>query len=170
MTPWRAWSRGQVGCRALLAVLPLVAMLAAPVRPSLLFGLLVVAGSVLWAVLPELAAGPIVLLSVMAWWALAVPDPVQPRVLAAALALSGAHVAGLLAAYGPARAVLDPRLVLVWVRRGLLGFVAAPVAYVAIVFLDEPDELMWPLAVGVLVTLVLAGGMRFREPSGPGSS
>jgi hypothetical protein len=165
MTPWRTWSRSQVSCRALVAVLPLVALLVAPVRPGVVVVLLVGAGAMVWAALPELAAGPIVLLSVMVWWALAVPDPLRPGVLAAA------HVAGLLAAYGPARAALDRRLVLVWVRRGLLGFVAAPVAYAAVVGLDEgADPLMWPLGVAVLALLVLVVGPRFREPSGPTSS
>lgn len=170
MTPWRTWSRSQVGCRALVAALPVIAMLVAPVRPTLLVVLLVSVGSVLWSVFPELAVGPVVLLSVMVWWSLAVPDPVQPRVLGAALALAAAHVAGLLAAYGPARAALDRGLVLVWVRRGLLAFVAAPVAYAAVVFLDDPDALMWPLAVAVLVVLVLVVGLRFRQPSGNPSS
>ena len=157
-------------CRALVVALPVVAMLVAPVRPTLLVALLVAAGAALWATLPELTAGPIVLLSVMAWWALAVPDPVQPRVLVAALALSGAHVAGLLAAYAPARAALDPRLILLWVRRSLLAFVAAPIAYAGVVLLDDPDARMWPLAVAVLVVLVLVGGLRFRQPSGPTSN
>ncbi len=170
MTAWRTWSRSQLGCRAVMAVLPLVALLVAPVRPALLVVVLVAAGSLLWAIFPELAAGPIVLLSVMASWALVVPDPVQPRVLVAALALSGAHVAGLLAAYGPARVALDRRLVVVWVRRSLLAFVAAPVAYAAVVFLDDPAAQMWPLAVGVLAVLVLAVGLRFRRPSGPAST
>jgi len=171
MTAWRTWSRSQVLCRAVVAVLPVVALLVAPVRPNPVVLALVAAGSVLWAALPELAAGPIVLLSVMAWCALAVPDPLRPGVLAAALALSAAHVAGLLAAYGPARAALDRRLVLVWVRRGLLGFVAAPVAYAAVVGLEDgADPIMWPLGVAVLALLVLLVGPRFREPSGPASS
>jgi hypothetical protein len=146
-------------------------MLVAPVRPGVLVLLLVVAGSVVWAVFPELAAGSVVLLSVMAWWAVAVPDPLRPGVLAAALALSAAHVAGLLAAYGPARAAIDRRLVLVWVRRSVLGFVAAPVAYAAVVGLDDgADPLMWPLGVAVLAVLVLVVGMRLRDPSAPPSS
>lgn len=169
MTVWRTWSRSQVVCRAVMAVLPIVAMLVAPVRPTLLVVMVIAVVSVLWAALPELAAGPVVLLLVMVWWTLAVPDPVQPRVLAAALALSGAHVAGLLAAYGPARVELDGRLVLVWVRRSVLAFVAAPVAYAAVVLLDDPSTRMWPLAVAVLAVLVLVVGLRFRRPSGPAS-
>jgi hypothetical protein len=154
----------------LMAVLPVVALLVAPVRPSLLVAALVVVGSVLWCVFPELAAGPVVLLAVMVWWSLAVPDPVQPRVLAAALALVAAHVAGLLASYGPARAALDRGLVVMWVRRGLLAFVAAPVAYATVVGLDDPDARMWPLAVAVLVVLALVAGLQFRQPSGNPSS
>ncbi|UUZ58175.1 DUF58 domain-containing protein [Nocardioides sp. B-3] len=127
---------------------------------------LVLAGSLAWAVLPELAVGPVVLLAVMAWWAVKVPDPVRPTVLVAAPALSGAHVAGLLAAYGPVRAALDRRLVLMWVRRTLLGFLVAPVAYAAVVGLDEDSAAsMWPLAVGVLAVLCLIVGMQFRERS-----
>ena len=152
--------------RGFVAVLPLVALLIAPGRPPGLMVLLVVAGSIAWAAFPELAAGPIVLLSVMAWWALKVPDPVRPSVLVAALALSGAHVAGLLAAYAPMRAALDRRLVLMWVRRWLLGALVAPVAYAAVVGLDEGRApLMWPLAVGVLAVLCLIVGMQFRERS-----
>ncbi|WP_310526455.1 hypothetical protein [Nocardioides sp.] len=170
MTRWRTWSRSQVACRALVAVLPVVALVVAPVRPGLVVVGLVVTCSVLWAMFPELAAGPVALVSVMAWWALAVPDPVRPGILLAALALSGAHVAGLLAAYGPARAGLDRRLVVAWVRRGLLAYIAAPVAYAAVVVLDDPDSLMWPLAVAVLVVLVLVVGMQFRQPSASPSS
>lgn len=164
MTAWRSWSRSQVIVRALMAVLPSVAWLVAPVRPPTPVVLLVVIGSLVWAVFPELPVGPVVLLTVMGWWALTVPDPVRPSVLAAALALSGAHVAGLLAAYGPVRAALDRRLVLMWVRRWLLGFLVAPVAYAAVVGIDEGAQpLMWPLAVGVLAVLVLVAGGQFRE-------
>ena len=165
MTAWRTWSRSQVLCRVVIALLPVLALVVAPVGPSLPVLVLVAAGSLLWATSPELSVGPVVLLSVMVWWALVVPDPVQPRVLGCALALSGAHVAGLLAAYGPARAALDRQLVVLWVRRGVLAFVAAPVAYAVVVLLDDPDPRMWPLAMAVLVLLVLVLGMRFRQQS-----
>lgn len=165
MRAWRRWTRSQVICRALIAVLPMLALVIAPVRPNLPVTVLVVVGSLVWASAPEIAAGPIVLLTVMVWWALVVPDPVQPRVLAATGALSGAHVAALLAAYGPARVALDRGLVLMWVRRSLLAFVTAPVAYAVVVSLDEPDPRLWPLALGVLVLLVLVLGLQFRERS-----
>ncbi|PUA82013.1 hypothetical protein [Nocardioides currus] len=169
MTAWRTWSRSQVVCRVLVALLPVLALFTADVRPNAVVLLVTVVLSVLWACFPELAAGQIALLVVMAWWALSVPDPLQPGVLASALALVSAHVSAVLAAYGPARLQLDPRLVTMWVRRTLLSFVAAPVAYAAVVVLDDPDRVMWPLAVGVLAVLVVVVGMRFRDPSGTSS-
>jgi len=149
----------------LVALLPVVALLVAPVRPSAPVVAIVAAGSVLWAVLPELAAGPVVLLSVMAWWALAVPDPVRPSILVAAAALLSAHVAGLLAAYAPARAAIDLRLVRTWLGRGLLAFVPAPVLFLAVVGLDgSPDPpLMWPLALAALALITLTIGLLLRE-------
>lgn len=164
MTSWRTWTRSQVCCRVLVALLPVTALLVAPVRPGGPVLAVAVAVSFLWAAWPELAAGPVVLLVVMGWWALVVPDPVQPRVLLAAALLHTAHVAGLLAAYGPPRAAIHPRLVLVWVRRGLLSFLAAPLAYVAVASLSGvPDQpLMWPIAVTVLLVASLTIGLRFR--------
>ncbi|HXH80496.1 hypothetical protein [Nocardioides sp.] len=169
MTTWRTWSRSQVGCRVLVALSPVLALLVAPVRPSAPVLALAAAVSLLWAAWPELAAGPVVLLLVMAWWVLAVPDPVQPRVLVAAALLHTAHVGGVLAAYGPARAAIHPRLVRIWVRRGVLSFLAAPVAYLAVASLDDvPDQpLMWPVAIGFLVVAALTIGLRFRDQPVP---
>lgn len=171
MTTWRTWSRSQLACRVLVALLPVLALLVAPGRPNVPVLALAAAVSLLWAAWPELAAGPVVLLLVMGWWAVAVPDPVQPRVLVAAALLQTAHVAGLLAAYGPARAALHPRLVRIWVRRGVLSFLPAPLAYLAVVGLDGvPDQpLMWPVAVGFLVVAALSVGLRFRNQPAPAS-
>lgn len=169
MIRFRTWSRSQRVCRALVAVLPVLALLVASVRPGVPTVVIILAGSLVWATVPELAIGSVVLLSVLAWWSLAVPDPVQPGVLVAALALAGAHGAGLLAAYGPERAVIERPLIMLWVRRMLLAFVAAPVAYVAVVVLDDPAAAMWPLAVGVLAVLVLVVGLRLRESSRQGA-
>lgn len=168
MTVWRTWSRSQVVCRAVVALLPVLALLVAPVRPSAPVFAVVAAGSLLWAAWPELSAGPLVLLVVMCWWALSVPDPVQPRALVAAAALHGAHVVALLAAYGPARTAIHPRLVRLWIGRGLLSFLVVPLAYGAVVVLDGvPDQpLMWPIAVGALVVITLAVGLRFPEQQG----
>lgn len=169
MIRFRTWSRSQLVCRAFVAGLPVVALFVASVRPGLPMVLLVVACSLVWAAFPELAIGSVVLVSVLAWWALRVPDLLQPGVLVAALALAGAHGAGLLAAYGPERAVIERPLIVMWVRRMLLAFVAAPVAYAAVVVLDDPVATVWPLAVGVLAVLALVLGLHLRAPSDPGA-
>lgn len=165
MTAWRTWSRSQVACRLLVALLPVVALLVAPVRPSAAVLAIVMAGSVLWAVSPELAAGPAVLLFVMAWWASAVPDPVRPSILVAAAALLSAHVAGLLAAYAPARGRIHPQLVRTWAGRALLAFLPAPVVLLALVALDGGPEqsVTWPLALAALALLTLVVALFLRE-------
>jgi len=168
MTAWRAWSGSQLVCRVLVALLPVVALLVAPVRPSAAVVAIVAAGSVLWAVFPDLAAGPVVLVSVMAWWALAVPDPVRPSILMAAAALLSAHVAALLAAYAPARGSIHPRLVRTWAGRALLAFLPAPLVLLALVALEVGSEqaLMWPFALAALALLTLTVGLRLRERPG----
>ncbi len=169
MTAWRTWSRSQVVCRLLVALLPVVALLVAPVRPSTAVLAIVAACSVLWAVSPESSAGPVVILFVMAWWAVAVPDPVRPSILLAAAALLSAHGAGLLAAYAPARGSIHPRLVRMWVGRALLAFLPAPVVLLALVALDgSPGQAVtWPLALAALALLTLAVALFLRqEPAG----
>ena len=100
----------------------------------------------------------------MGWWALVVPDPVQPRVLLRPPCLHTAHVAGLLAAYGPR----EPRSIHDWSWSGSAGVccrsLAAPLAYVAVASLSGvPDQpLMWPIAVTVLLVASLTIGLRFR--------
>ena len=169
MTAWRTWSRSQVTCRSMVVLLPVIALLVAPVPPSWLVLSIVVALSVLWAVFPELAAGPVVLLFVMAWWASAVPDPVRPSILVAAAALLSAHVAGLLAAYAPARASIHPHLVRTWAGRALLAFVPAPLALLALGAFDGGPgrAATWPLALAALSLLTLAVVLFLRERPAP---
>lgn len=167
MTRVRMWSPGQAVCRVLVVVLPVLALLVSGVDPGPMVIVLVVAGSLAWAVLPESVVGAAVLVAVLGWWALAVPDPLRPGLLVAALALAGAHSAGLLAAYAPDRAALDRALVVMWVRRTLLSFVAAPVAYAAVVLLDRPEAAIWPAGLGLLTMLLLLTVLRLREVSGP---
>ncbi len=168
MTAWRTWSRSQVVCRLLVALLPVVALVVAPVPPSAAMLAIVAACSVLWAVSPESAAGPVVLLFVMAWWAVAVPDPVRPSILLAAATLLSAHVAGLLAAYAPARGSIHPRLVRTWAGRALLAFLPAPLVLLALFALDVGPEqgVTWPLALAALALLTLLVALFLRqEPS-----
>ena len=56
-----------------------------------------------FAVLPESPSAPRVLLAVLVWWAVALDDGLHPAVLVAAAALLVAHLAAVLASYGPRR-------------------------------------------------------------------
>ena len=61
--------------------------------------------------------GLVAMLLVMAWWAVRVPDPLSPWVLAAAAALIVTQVTSELADYGPPSLELDPDLLRLWLRR-----------------------------------------------------
>ncbi len=169
MSRLRTLDRSQLVCRVLLVVLPLTALLLAPTDPSVGFGCGVVGAGIGWAVWPESAVGPVLLLAVMVWWVQAVDDPVRLTAVVAAGLLAAAHWASVLASYGPARSVLDRRLVLMCLRRGVLSFLAAPLAYLVLVGLGSApgQSAMWPLAVATLVMLGLGVGLRLREPTSP---
>ncbi|WP_457207285.1 hypothetical protein [Nocardioides sp. P5_C9_2] len=165
MTRVRRWSPSALVARGLLLVLPLVAAGAAWQRPATLFVLLLVVLGGLWAAMPESPAGPVVLLLVAAWWGARVDDPLDAGVLLAAGALVAAHVAGVLASYGPARMPLDRATTWLWVRRGLLAWLVAPVAWVAARGLDAaPDQpTLWTVGLVTVGVLVVAAGLALRE-------
>lgn len=108
--------------RLVVALGPLVAVLAgtlAGARPSVLLLLAVGSLATVAAALPDSGAGAVVLLLVGGWWGLRV-DGLPAVLLLASAALVAAHVAGVLAAYGPAHLRLPGALVRRWARRGLL--------------------------------------------------
>lgn len=151
--------------RVLVAVLPLVALLAtAPDRPATWLVLLVVLMSGAWAWRPESAVGLLVLLVVAGWWAVSAQASVGPGVLVAALALLAAHLAALLASYGPPGTVLDRRLVLTWLRRGAWSALPALAAWGTLRALADvrvPDVL-WTATVATLLVLVLLAAAAVR--------
>jgi hypothetical protein len=165
VTGVRQWSLSALVARGLLAVLPVAAVAAAWQRPAPWFVVLVAVLGAVWAAVPETPAGQVVLLVVVAWWGARVDDPLDARVLLAAAALVAAHVAGVLASYGPARMPVGRAPAWLWVRRGLLAWVVAPVAWVAAVGLDgAPDQpALWTVALVTLGVLVVAAGLGLRE-------
>ena len=103
------------------------------------------------------------LLAVLVWWAVAVKGVVQPEVVVAAAALVVAHLAALLASYGPVTLPVDPATLRLWARRGALVLLPAPVAWaVAELLRGEPEQPgIWILGVlGVLVLTVAASVWR----------
>lgn len=105
-------------------------------------------------------------LAVLAWWAFAVGEAVPAAVLVAAVALVAAHVAGLLAAYGPETMPLDPATVRLWVRRGALVLLPVPVAWgLAGAVRDQPEQPgIWlaGVAAACVATLVASAVLPLR--------
>lgn len=141
--------------RALLLVLPCAALaLALPEVPHWAVVAGVVVSSAVWARTPDHAAGVVALVLVGGWWA--AHDVVDWRVLVVAGLLLVAHVAATLVSYGPPTMALDPRLARLWLSRGLLALVPAPVAWLAVRGLDPGLAPSWLwLATGSVVVVLL---------------
>lgn len=163
----RQWQASAVATRVLVVLLPLLAVAAAGQRPATPFLLVLSALALAWGVAPESPVGQVVLVLVVGWWGVRVADPLQPTVLVAAAALLGAHVAALLASYGPARLAVDRRLALLWVRRALLSLLVLPVAWVAARGLDSAPEqpALWTVALLTVAGVLVAAGLALREAS-----
>ncbi len=123
---------GQWVARAAVAVLPVVALLcvraAGAATPPWLV-VVVALVSLYWAAVPESAAGAAVLAVVAVWWGLRLGADVDPFALPAAAALLIAHVAAVVASYGPATMRLDPAVVRLWVRRAATIYLPVPAVY-----------------------------------------
>ena len=165
----RIWTPGQWALRAVMVVGLLVALLAtgpAGTWPAPWLVVLVGGLAVGYALLPETSFGTVAIGLVLAWWGLGLRDGLHPAALVAAAGLLSAHLAGLVAAYGPDRMAVDRATVLLWARRGLLVFVLAPVVLAVALWVreqPEPDGI-WVAglaaalaAVAAAATLFLAG-------------
>ena len=123
---------GQWVARSAVAALPVVALLcvgaAGAATPTWLV-VVVALVSLYWAAVPESAAGAAALAVVAVWWGLELGADVDPFALPAAAALLGAHVAAVVASYGPATMRLDPAVVRLWLRRAALVYLPAPAVY-----------------------------------------
>jgi hypothetical protein len=130
---WRGWTRGQWALRLVIVLGPLVAVLArtpALGAPSPWFVALVLVLAAGWAVLPESVIGSVALLVVGLSWASQETATVPAGALLAAFGMIAAHVASLVASYGPPRLPVDPRVVRLWALRGLAVFGAGVLVFV----------------------------------------
>ena len=149
-------SRSQLVLRVLIFLGPVVALLAAGPAgrwPTwwVVTGIVVLAAA--FAALPETAVGAGVMLAVLAWWAGALDDGLHPAVLVAATGLLVAHLAATLTGYGPDSMPVDPALVRLWVRRGLLLLLSVPLLWLAARGLDGQPEQPGIWVVGVAAGL-----------------
>lgn len=128
----RGLTAGQAALRLVMLAGPLVALFAtvpAGATPAPWLVVLLVVVSLAWAAFPESAAGTGALLLVLSWWGVGLRDGLHPAAVGAAGALLAAHVAGLLAALGPRTLGLEPSVLWLWLRRGLLVLLAAPLVW-----------------------------------------
>lgn len=155
----REWTRGQWALRAVVALGPVLAMLlAAPAGAEpgassvALVGVLALAHA-RWPESPVGIAAPGV---VLLWWGVGLGDDVSAWSLPAAAALLAAHVAALLAGYGPDALGVDAPTVRLWVGRGAAAFLLAPVVLLASLALRGRSETPGVWVAGLVVTLAAA--------------
>jgi hypothetical protein len=120
--------------RAIAALGPVVAVWAAAPEgmvPSPFVVVVAVVVGVAYAFRPEHFVGPFAFAVVLLWWALHVGTSMPVGALVAAAALVASHVAGVLLGYGPPRMAVGAELVVPWVIRGALVWLAAPVVWIA---------------------------------------
>lgn len=124
--------------------------------------------SVIAALVPDSSAPLFLVWLLGLHWAVAVPDRVSVTTLAAAAVLLFVHVACTLASYGPFALVLEPWLVVLWVRR-----CATVLAVTALVWLlarilsglDLPAT-GWALGAALLVLIGWGGYLSRRLAEG----
>lgn len=159
----RGWTPGQWVLRFAVVAGLMVALLATGLRgewPSWWLVVLVCGLAAGFAVFPETPVGTTVTALVLAWWGFAFRGGPHPEALLAAAGLLTAHVAALVAGYGPGDMPVDPATVRRWVARGLVVFTASPaVLVVALLLRDQPEPVgIWVAGLAAaLVTTVGAG-------------
>ena len=163
------WSRGQWCLRLVVALAPALALLCtglAGVWPRAWLVGMVLVLSLLWARRPDTGVGTGALGAVLVWWGLAFRDGLHAWALLSAGLLLAAHVAGLLAAYGPDGLGVDAATVRLWLRRGALVYLPAPALLGAALVLRGRPETPGVWAAGLLaalVAMVVAGLALTRE-------
>jgi hypothetical protein len=154
--------RSQVVVRVVVLLGPLVALLATgPAGHWPPWWVVLAVGGLAagFAAYPDSHAGTGVVLLVATWWAISLGEDLQPEILIAGAALLLAHVAGVLASYGPGELPLEGAVVRLWVRRGALVLLVVPATWGLALLVDgQPEQPgIWILGVFVAVLTIIAG-------------
>lgn len=162
------WSPGQWGLRLAAFLGVMVALWSTGllgVWPAWWLVLLVAGAALGHAVAPEAAFGTVAMGLVIAWWGLGLRDGLHPQALVAAVGLLVSHLAGLVAAYGPDRLAVDRPTVLLWLRRGTVVYLFAPLAWVvATVVRDQPEPAgLWIAGTVAALVAVVPVAVVFRR-------
>jgi hypothetical protein len=148
----------QIVLRALVLLGPVVALLAtgpAGHWPPWWIVLGVVAMSAGFAARPDSPLGAAVSLAVLVWWTISLSDTVQPEVMLAAAGLVVAHLAALVASYGPNALPVTAATLRRWALRGVLVLATVPATWGAAVLLRGEPEQPGIWIVGVISTLAV---------------
>jgi hypothetical protein len=162
----RSWPVSQLALRVVVALGPVVALALGGVArngPAWWAILLVGGFSVAFALRPDGPYGSVAIVLVVGWWALGPRTAVPGVVVAAAGALVAAHVAATLVAYGPRTLPITRPLGLLWLRRGLLAFAAAPAVWLVATSLRRAPQPVDIWIAGLVVVLAgsVAGALLF---------
>jgi len=161
---WRGWTRGQWALRVVVLLGPMLALyargpsLGAP--PVWLAALvLLLAGG--WALATESVVGVVTLLVVGLSWSAGSDVGLPAGAIVAALGMLVAHLAALVASYGPPRLPVAPGVVRLWTLRGLALFVTAPVVWVLARGVRElpGSGSLWVLGLAVAVSVVVVAAV-----------
>jgi hypothetical protein len=170
---WRQWTRGQWALRLVVLTGPLVAVVARGLAtgwPPLWLVLLVAALAAGWALAPESVIGAVALLVVGFSWATGLDGRLPAAALLAAAGMLAAHLAALVASYGPGALPASAPVVRLWVRRGVLVFLVAPAVWALGRGVEElpVSGTVWVvgLVVSLSVTLVAAAVTQATTPRG----
>ncbi len=163
----------QLVLRALVLLGPVTALLAigpAGNWPPWWMLLVVLGLATGFAVRPDSPVGAAVILVVVIWWTVSLDDVIQPEVLVAATALVVAHLAALLASYGPSSLAVEPATWWLWVRRGLLVLLTVPATWgLAVLLRGEPEQpYIWILGVLAALTALVVATLVFGPGDGAG--
>ncbi len=167
---WRDWSRGQWLLRSVVLLGPLVALLVRwPSDPPRLWQILVTAALAAgWAVAPESVVGAVTLLLVAFSWVTGTPGALPSGAVLAAVAMLAAHLAALVASYGPDALPVSANVVRLWLWRGLGVALVAPLVWLAALAVREVpgSGTVWllGLAVALSVTIVAAAATQVATP------
>jgi hypothetical protein len=166
----RGWTVGQWALRATIVAGLLVALVATGLRgvwPDWWLVALVAGLAVAFSLLPDAPMGTVATVLVLAWWGFAFRDEAHPQALLAAGGLLAAHLAAVLASYGPRDLPLDPATVRLWAVRGALVFLAAPAVFiVAVVLRGQPEPVgIWVAGLAAALVTTVAAGMALTGSS-----
>jgi hypothetical protein len=163
------WPASQVLSRVLMLLGPVVALVAAAladVAPPGWVAALVVAMAIGWVFMPESLIGTLCLALVLGWWGVAELETLPPESLVAAVALLTAHVAAVVASYGPPDMAIDGPTLRLWFRRGALVMIAAPAVWLlAVVLRDQPEPPgVWIAAMVAIAVAGVVATLAFMPP------